>query len=134
MIGSDRNSGTPVRIIAAIAPIIHGRAARHSSAGVLLFFAIPDRTFHSVWFRIKLVLLIAGATNIWIFHHRVQRDIHRWDTGVTPPVNARVVAAISLSVWFSIIVMGRFIAYNWYDCDIQPQSAFVNWFAGCATD
>jgi hypothetical protein len=23
------------------------------------------------------------------------------------------------------------IAYNWFDCDIQPQSAFINWAAGC---
>ena len=30
-----------------------------------------------------------------------------------------------------VIVAGRFIAYNWFDCDIQPQSDFVNWFAGC---
>ena len=34
-------------------------------------------------------------------------------------------------LWALIIVFGRFIAYNWFDCDIQPQSAFVNWFAGC---
>jgi hypothetical protein len=23
------------------------------------------------------------------------------------------------------------IAYNWFDCDIQPQSEFINWAAGC---
>jgi hypothetical protein len=23
------------------------------------------------------------------------------------------------------------MAYNWFDCDLQPQSAFVNWAAGC---
>jgi hypothetical protein len=23
------------------------------------------------------------------------------------------------------------IAYNWFDCDIQPQPAFINWAAGC---
>jgi hypothetical protein len=23
------------------------------------------------------------------------------------------------------------IAYNWFDCDIQPQSDFINWAAGC---
>ena len=31
----------------------------------------------------------------------------------------------------TIIVAGRMIAYNWFDCDIQPQPAFVNWAAGC---
>ena len=23
------------------------------------------------------------------------------------------------------------IAYNWFDCDIQPQPALINWAAGC---
>jgi hypothetical protein len=26
------------------------------------------------------------------------------------------------------------IAYNWFDCDRQPQSAFVNWAAGCVSE
>jgi hypothetical protein len=30
-----------------------------------------------------------------------------------------------------IIVAGRMIAHNWFDCDIQPQPAFINWAAGC---
>ena len=44
---------------------------------------------------------------------------------------ARVAAIVSLTAWAGVIVAGRMIAYNWFDCDIQPQSAFVNWAAGC---
>ena len=32
----------------------------------------------------------------------------------------------------AIIVAGRLIAYNWFDCDI-PQSAFIQRVAGCTT-
>jgi hypothetical protein len=39
--------------------------------------------------------------------------------------------ALSLASWATVIVMGRMIAYNWFDCDQQPQPAFVNWAAGC---
>jgi len=35
--------------------------------------------------------------------------------------------------WTGIIVFGRMIAYNWYDCD-RPQSALVVWVAGCTTE
>jgi len=31
-----------------------------------------------------------------------------------------------------IVVSGRLIAYNWFDCDIQPQPAFINWASECA--
>ena len=100
------------------------------ATGLALFYAIPVRTWHSVWFRTKLILLLAAAINVWVFHRRVERDQARWDEAPVPPVSARVTAAISLAAWFTVIVMGRMIAYNWFDCD-RPQGAFVTVFAGC---
>src|SRR4029079_3259230 len=69
--------------------------------GLLLFYAIPVRTWHSVWFRAKVVLLLLAAINIWIFHRRVQRDRALWDAAALPPVAARVSAAVSLCVWLT---------------------------------
>ena len=48
-----------------------------------------------------------------------------------PPRAARVAGAVSLTAWTLVVVTGRLIAYNWFDCDIQPQPAWVNWMAGC---
>ena len=39
--------------------------------------------------------------------------------------------AVSLVLWASIVVAGRMIAYNWFDCDRQPQPSIVNVLAGC---
>jgi hypothetical protein len=41
-----------------------------------------------------------------------------------------VAGAVSLILWGSIVVAGRMIAYNWFDCD-RPQSSLVNMLAGC---
>jgi hypothetical protein len=101
--------------------------------GLLLFFAIPVRTYQSVWFRAKVILLIAAGINMWLFHRRVQRDVERWGGDATPPRAARVSAAISLSAWAGVVITGRLIAYNWFDCD-RPQAAFVTWFAECMVD
>ena len=38
---------------------------------------------------------------------------------------------VSLAAWAGVVVAGRMMAYNWFDCDLQPQSAFINWAAGC---
>jgi hypothetical protein len=100
--------------------------------GLLLFYAIPIRTWHSLWFRAKMVLLVIAAINIWFFHRRIERDRARWDSAAVPPLGARVSAAVSLAVWFSVIVMGRMIAYNWFDCD-KPQSSFIYSAAGCSS-
>lgn len=99
--------------------------------GVLLFYAIPVRTYQSVWFRAKLIMLVLAAINIAYFHYRVYPHKDAWDTAARLPWAARRAGLASLMLWAGIIVAGRFIAYNWFDCDIQPQSDFVNWFAGC---
>jgi hypothetical protein len=100
--------------------------------GLLLFYAIPVRTWHSLWFRTKMVLLIIAAINIWTFHRRVERDRARWDDAPKPPLGARISAAVSLAIWIGVIVMGRMIAYNWFDCD-KHQSAFVYAAASCSS-
>jgi hypothetical protein len=45
-----------------------------------------------------------------------------------------VAGAASLVAWATVIAMGRMIAYNWFDCDRQPQPDFVNWAAGCVVE
>jgi hypothetical protein len=98
--------------------------------GVLLFYAIPVRSYHSVWFRIKLVLLVLAGLNAWVFHARIWRRVSEWDLAPVPPRAARVAGTASLVLWAGIIVMGRMIAYNWFDCD-KPQPPLVVWVAGC---
>ena len=99
--------------------------------GALLFYAIPVRTYQSIFFRAKVVMLLLAGLNVWVFHRRVQRTREEWDLAPVAPRAARVAAIVSLTLWAGIIVSGRMIAYNWFDCDIQPQPAFVNWAAGC---
>lgn len=98
--------------------------------GLLLFYAVPVRTWHSVWFRLKVLLLVTAAINVWVFHRRVKRDRARWDQETILPRGARISAAISLVVWAGVIVAGRMIAYDWADCG-KPQPAWITWFAQC---
>ena len=99
--------------------------------GLLLFYAIPVRTYQSIFFRAKVAMLLLAGVNVWLFHSRVERSVADWDLAPTTPVAARVAAIVSLLLWAGIVVAGRMIAYNWFDCDIQPQSDFINWAAGC---
>jgi len=98
--------------------------------GVLLFYAIPVRTTQSLWFRIKLVLLVAAAVNAWLFHRRMRAAPAGWDSAARAPRNLRVGAALSLAFWALIVLCGRFIAYDWFDCDTGP-SPFIATLAGC---
>lgn len=99
--------------------------------GLLLFYSSPVRYYQNIFFRFKLILLVLAGLNAWWFHFRTHPRIEAWDADPTPPRAARLAGAVSLFAWAVIVVSGRMIAYNWFDCDIQPQPEFVNWASGC---
>lgn len=99
--------------------------------GALLFYAIPVRTYQSVFFRAKVLMLIGAGLNVWVFHFRVKPSMGEWDRAAVPPRGARLAGAVSLLLWTGVVFAGRLTAYNWFDCDLQPQPAIVNVIAGC---
>ena len=101
-------------------------------SGILLFYAIPVRSYHNVFFRLKLVLLVLAGLNVWLFHSGIYRRVATWDFDVRPPRQVRIAGALSLLLWVAIIFSGRMIAYNWFDCG-RPQSDLMNFLAECGS-
>jgi hypothetical protein len=99
--------------------------------GFVLTTANPVRFEHSVWFRVKLILLVVAFINAVLFHRHMNRSVGTWDTDKKPPTRTRAAAALSLSLWVLIVTCGRFIAYDWYDCN-QKLSGFMTWATGCS--
>ena len=101
--------------------------------GFILYYAIPVRTTQSIWFRIKVVLLIAAGINAWLFHRQVKASNASWDTDAKPPQRIRIGAGLSLVFWAGIVICGRTIAYDWYDCH-KELPVFMYWAAGCVDE
>jgi len=105
--------------------------------GLLLFYAIPVRSSQSLWFRIKVVLLVAAAVNAWLFHRRMKHASSNaagnWDRAIKAPRRLQMGAALSLCFWVLIVICGRLIAYDWFDCRSEP-SAIIATLAGCVAD
>ena len=99
--------------------------------GILVFTAIPVRYTHSIWFRIKFILLFVAAINAFLFNRHMHRSVATWDTDKVPPRRTRIGAGLSLVLWVGIVVCGRFIAYDWYDCGKFTNAALL-WATGCA--
>jgi len=101
-------------------------------SGILLFYAIPLRTYHNVFFRAKAVFLLLAGLNAWLFHTGPTfRRLGEWDTSPLTPGAARRAGAFSLALWAAIVFSGRMIAYNWFDCESPQKSAFMDTIAGC---
>ncbi|HZT75927.1 MAG TPA: DUF6644 family protein [Vicinamibacterales bacterium] len=99
--------------------------------GLLLFYAIPVRSYQNIFFRLKLITLALAGLNAWYFHEGIHKRVGEWDRDVRTPSRARLAGIVSLACWAVIVVSGRMIAYNWFDCDMQPQPPIVNRLAGC---
>jgi len=102
--------------------------------GILLVFAIPLRSYQNLFFRTKMVLLVLAGLNVWYFHKRIYPKLKKFDGDAVPPREIRRAGAYSLVLWVSIVFCGRMIAYNWFDCDRQPQWAIVNFLTSCYPD
>jgi len=98
--------------------------------GLVLVYAVPVRSAQSVWFRFKVILLIAAAVNAFIFHKNMTNSDGSWDADVRAPINLRIGAMLSLVFWALIVIFGRFIAYNWFDCE-YTDPGLSQFLAGC---
>jgi hypothetical protein len=83
--------------------------------GIFLFYGIPIRTYHNVFFRAKVLMLILAGINVWVFHSGIYLRVAQWGRDPRPPLRARMAGMFSLILWAGVVVAGRMIAYNWFD-------------------
>ena len=124
---------TPVSVVSSkILPLTVAGFVVVALTGAALFFAKPVFYYHNIWFRAKLVFLALAMLNIVIFHTRVHRNQQDWDSLAKPPGHARASAALSLMSWLAVITMGRFLAYDWFECG-KAMPHWVNVAQSCKT-
>ncbi len=102
--------------------------------GFLLFYAIPIRSYQNIFFRMKIILILLAGLNAYLFHKQMKIEGDKWDESKNIPKSVKFKAIASLCLWAVVIISGRMIAYNWFDCDRQPQPEWVNWAAGCVVE
>ena len=108
---------TPVSVVSdRILPLTVAGFVLVVLTGIALFYAKPLFYYHNVWFRAKLIFLAVAMLNVVLFHGRVRRNGGAWDSDAKPPRKVRAAAAVSLFSWLAVIVMGRFLAYDWFEC------------------
>ena len=102
--------------------------------GALLFFSNPVHYYHSVFFRAKVIFIIAAAINIFWFHARIQKSQAEWDARPKPPAAVKVAAGVSIASWVLVIVFGRLMALTFFECENMKPGTFGYVFAECAVE
>jgi hypothetical protein len=88
--------------------------------GALMFITNSLVYYHNFFFRTKMLLLLLSGINMLIFELTAGRTIHNWDKAPSAPSAGKAVAAVSLVMWISIIVMGRLIGFTTTRAAVLP--------------
>jgi uncharacterized membrane protein len=98
------------RISARFLPFIWWPMLVLLATGAIMIIGEPARALKNPVFQVKLVLVIAAVVVTCIFQ-RMRRNPAFGEATDGPRVAPRVLAAVSMALWVSIIFAGRWIAY-----------------------
>src|SRR5688500_11317628 len=79
------------------------------SSGLLFVLTEPDQYIYNVSFHLKLLFMTIGGLNAGTFYLTSYRQVFRANPSLDAPRRAKLIAAISLGAWVSVIVCGRLI-------------------------
>jgi hypothetical protein len=101
----------PLSAVMKLVPVSIVGFSINFTTGIMFLFSDPVRYFPNLSFRLKmLAILLAGLNAVW-FKYAVHAKIDVSDPAGYPGLTAQWIAAISLVLWTSVIVLGRMIPY-----------------------
>jgi hypothetical protein len=79
--------------------------------GVSLFAGDPVLFYGTIFFKLKMLMLLAAALNVVVFSFTVGRTMMQWDGLPVTPRGAKITGLLSLVLWIAVVACGRGIAY-----------------------
>lgn len=91
-----------------------------------LMFAPNSITYYSnTAFRLKMLTLLAAGINMLVFQFIMFRNVRNWDRDAPAPAAARLAGLLSILLWITVIVFGRWIGFSkGYDFAIPEDVQF----------
>ena len=78
------------------------------TTGLLLFWSEPQKLYYSTPFAVKILCLLLGT----IFALTIRRKVAMAAEGTIPPMVLKLVALVSLALWFGVGAGGRWIGFS----------------------
>jgi hypothetical protein len=103
---------TPVStVFKRLNPWLFGSFGVMIVTGLSLFAGDPVLFYGTIFFKLKMIMLLAAALNVVVFNITLGRTLPQWDALPATPRGAKIIATISLILWISVVASGRGIAY-----------------------
>ncbi|HEY4340637.1 MAG TPA: DUF6644 family protein [Steroidobacteraceae bacterium] len=103
---------TPVStIFRQLNPWLFGSFAVMIVTGITLFTGDPVLFYGTIFFKLKMLMLLAAALNVVVFNFTIGRTMMQWDLLPVTPRGAKITGILSLVLWIAVVACGRGIAY-----------------------
>ena len=94
-----------------ILPIVYTGLTINTLTGIGFFIGDPHRYFINISFQLKMLFyVIAGLNALW-YQFKLSPRIDALPADAELPSEARIAGAMSLGLWFGILILGRLIPY-----------------------
>jgi hypothetical protein len=80
--------------------------------GALLFVSNASGYAGSVYFQLKMVLLVLAGLNMAAFHLFTWRSVTNWDSDCAVPLGGKIAGGLSLLFWVLVIFFGRAVGFT----------------------
>ncbi|HTB64882.1 MAG TPA: DUF6644 family protein [Steroidobacteraceae bacterium] len=103
---------TPVStVFRQLNPWLFGSFGIMLVTGITLFAGDPVLFYGTIFFKLKMLMLLAAALNVVVFNLTLGRTMLQWDVLPATPRGARITGIVSLVLWIAVVACGRGIAY-----------------------
>jgi hypothetical protein len=100
-------SQAPVRTLRSFLPVLWAALAVNAFSGVLLLIGYPTKALTNPLFYFKMLCIAAAVALLDYFRRTVLRSGADSPTG-----RIKLLAALSLALWITVITAGRLLAYT----------------------
>jgi hypothetical protein len=94
-----------------INPVLFGGFAVMLVTGALLFSGDPPAFYSTIFFKLKMIMLLCACLNVVFFNVTLGRRLPEWDRLPRTPRAVKLTGLLSLVLWVLIVAAGRGIAY-----------------------
>jgi hypothetical protein len=89
--------------------------------GSLMFTTSPQTYFYNAVFQWKALALLGAGLNMALFQLLTARGATAWNANQPPPRAARAAGLVSILLWATVVLLGRWIGFTkGYDFAIPP--------------
>jgi hypothetical protein len=81
------------------------------TTGILFVVGNPFRYIHNLAFIVKMLFVLLAGLNVLVFYLTVFRKAESLGPGDDAPLQAKLIAGVSLFLWVAVMCLGRLITF-----------------------